>query len=308
LIAEARIKTDRLSAEALARLLQANFICEVWVPDEQTREQRALVSHRVFLSRNSTRFKNRIHSVLHRYQLRMPQGLDLFSPTGKDWLLAQKLSDFDRLQVENCFDLLFSLQQSQKKVDKALALAARQDKRAAILMQIPGIGFHAALAILSQIGDIARFANAKKLCSYAGLVPRVYSSGQKEYTGSITKAGRSILRWILVEAAHTTVRYDPELGKFFRRLEKKKGYSVAIVAVARKMLVIIWHLLSGDGPYRHVKVRSYATKLLNWGYKIGKEQRGQKCGAFVLYWLQQVGLDGQIDQLGTGKNICYLRV
>jgi len=223
LIAEARIKTDRLSAEALARLLQANFICEVWVPDEQTREQRALVSHRVFLSRNSTRFKNRIHSVLHRYQLRMPQGLNLFSPTGKDWLLAQKLSDFDRLQVENCFDLLFSLQQSQKKADKALALAAKQDKRAAILMQIPGLGFHAALAILSQIGDIRRFANAKKLCSYAGLVPRVYSSGQKEYTGSITKAGRSILRWILVEAAHTTVRYDPELGKFFRRLEKKKG-------------------------------------------------------------------------------------
>jgi hypothetical protein len=71
---------------------------------------------------------------------------------------------------------------------------------------------------------------------------------------------------------------------------------------------LTWHLLSGDGRYRHVKVRSYATKLLNWGYKIGKEQRGQKCGAFVLYWLQQVGLDGQIDQLGTGKNICYLRV
>lgn len=103
------------------------------------------------------------------------------------------------------------------------------------------------------------------------------------------------------------MRYDPELGKFFRRLEKKKGYSVAIVAVARKMLVIIWHLLSGDGRYRHVKVQSYATKLLNWGYKIGKEQRGQKCGAFVLHWLQQVSLDEQIDQLSGGGKIYYLR-
>ena len=104
-------------------------------------------------------------------------------------------------------------------------------------MQIPGINFVSGLVILGEIGHIRRFPSAKKLCSYSGLVPRISQSGQKLYTGRITKAGRKKLRWILVEAAQTTIRNESQA--VFERIAAKKGRNVAIVAVARKILTVI---------------------------------------------------------------------
>lgn len=291
LIAEARINTDELSAEVLARLLQSNFICEVWVPDERTRRYRQLISHRIRLAQEGTRLKNRIHAILHRQQIRPAHG-NLFSRAGRDWLESIDLPEMEKLLVRQNLRLLKCTEEALAEIDQLLARLAQEDKRVPILMQIPGINIFGALAILSELGEVTRFASAKKLSSYAGLVPSLHRSGQKNTSGSITKAGRSRLRWVMVEAAHVAVRYDPQLGRFFRRLRAKKGTNVAVVATARKMLVIIWHLLSGDGVYRGRRVEMVARKFLEWGWKVGEQDRCGSKSEFILERLHQIEING----------------
>jgi transposase len=287
LIAQARISTDELSAEALARLLQSNFICEVWVPEERTRGYRQVISHRIRLAQEGTRLKNRIHATLHRQQIRSPHG-NLFSRAGRAWLRKLELPELEKLLLRQNLDLLESSEEALAEVDQLLARLAQEDPRVPILMQIPGISIFSALAILAEIGEIGRFASAKKLSSYAGLVPSLHRSGQKYTTGPITKAGRSRLRWILVEAAHVAARHDPQLGRFYYRLRAKKGTNVAVVATARKMLVVIWHLLSGDGVYRGRQVQMIARKFLEWGRKMDQKDRCGSNKEFVLRQLRQI--------------------
>lgn len=287
LIAQARISTDELSAEALARLLQSNFVCEVWVPEERTRRYRQVISHRIRLAQEGTRLKNRIHATLHRQQIRSPHG-NLFSQAGRAWLRKLELPELEKLLVRQNLELLKSSEEALAEVDQVLAHFAQEEHRVPILMQIPGINIFSALAILAEIGEISRFASAKKLSSYAGLVPSLHRSGQKHSTGRITKAGRSCLRWVLVEAAHVAVRHDPQLGRFFYRLRARKGSNVAIVATAHKMLVIIWHLLSGDGVYRGRQVEMVARKFLEWGRKVGQKDRCGSNKEFVLSRLRQI--------------------
>ena len=287
LIAQARISTDELSAEALARLLQSNFICQVWVPEKRTRGYRQVISHRIRLAQEGTRLKNRIHATLHRQQLRCPYG-SLFSRAGRAWLGKLELPDLEKLLLRQNLQLLQSSEEALAEVDRVLARLAREDHRVPILMLIPGISIFSALAILAEIGEIGRFASARKLSSYAGLVPSLHRSGQKHTTGPITKAGRSRLRWILVEAAHVAARHDPQLGRFYHRLRAKKGTNVAVVATARKILVIIWHLLSGDGVYRGRQVQMIARKFLEWGWKVGQEDRRGSNKEFVLRQLRQI--------------------
>lgn len=290
LIAQARISTDELSAEALARLLQSNFVCEVWVPEERTRGYRQLISHRIRLAQEGTRLKNRIHATLHRQQIRSPYG-NLFGRAGRAWLRKLELPELERLLLRQNLDLLKSSEEALAEVDQLLARLAQEDQRVPILMQIPGINIFSSLAILAEIGEIGRFPSAKKLSSYAGLVPSLHRSGQKHNSGGITKAGRCRLRWILVEAAHVAVRHDPQLGRFYHRLRAKKGTNVAVVATARKMLVVIWHLLSGDGVYRGRQVQMVARKFLEWGWKVGQKDRCGTSKEFVFTRLHQIQIN-----------------
>jgi len=305
LIAQARINTDELSAEALARLLQSNFICEVWVPEERTRRYRQVISHRIRLSQEGTRLKNRIHATLHRQQIRSPYG-NLFSRAGRAWLRRLELPELERLLLRQNLDLLESSEQALAEVDQVLARLAQQDDRVPILMQIPGISVFSALAILAEIGEIGRFPSAKKLSSYAGLVPCLHRSGQKHSSGGITKAGRSRLRWILVEAAHVAARHDPQLGRFYHRLRARKGTNVAVVATARKILVVIWHLLRGDGVYRGRQVQMIAGKFLEWGWKLGQKDRCASNKEFVLKQLQQIQINN-LTHIRAGRRAYALR-
>ena len=114
---------------------------------------------------------------------------------------------------------------------------------------MPGIGNYAAQVIQSEIGDVNRFPSPKKLCNYAGIVPSQNQSADKDYKGRITKVGSRNLRWILVQGAQVAVCYPNKLQKFYYRLARKKSRSKAIIAVARKMLTIQWHMLTNKEPY-----------------------------------------------------------
>jgi len=216
------------------------------------------------------------------------------------------LPELEKLLLRQNLDLLEGSEEALAEVDQLLARLAQEDQRVPILMQIPGINIFSALAILAEIGEIGRFASAKKLSSYAGLVPSLHRSGQKHTSGPITKAGRCRLRWILVEAAHVAARHDPQLGRFYHRLRAKKGTNVAVVATARKMLVVIWHLLSGDGVYRGRQVQMIARKFLEWGWKVGQKDRCASNKEFVLKQLQQIQIHN-LTHIQAGRHAYALR-
>lgn len=256
LIAEARIKSDKLDALTLARLLAARFICEVWVPGADIRQRRSLAKHRTTLSRQMSIIKNRVHMLLARHDLRCP-GRSPFTTEGRAWLQGAALSRMERLELGHLLSQLDLLATQRAETDQLIAQLAAKDDRVSRLMQMTGIGFFTAFATLAIIGDIHRFPSPGHLTSYAGLVPSLHQSGNRAYTGHITKAGSSELRWLMVEAARSAIRFDPYWQRVAERINRRRGSHVAAVAVARKLLVVIWHLLQNRTTYYHLRPQSF---------------------------------------------------
>ncbi len=122
---------------------------------------------------------------------------------------------------------------------------------------------YTALLIKSEIGNINRFPEYKKLVSWAGLAPSLHQSGSVEYHGNITKQGSRILRWIMVEAARVAVNHDDRMRAFYERVEHRRGDQKAIIAVANKMLKITWFMLTRKEPYESRNEKRYQKKLIS---------------------------------------------
>jgi len=258
-IAEARIKTDRLDAEILVRLLAADFIPEVWVPSPEQRQVRALLEYRTRLVQLRTRLKNIVHAVLVRNGISSPVS-DLFGRRGREFLGSLVLPEGEAIILQSALNSIDVLDKELQALEGELCVRARTMPEVKLLLDVPGLDVVSIMTILAEIGDIRRFSSPKKLAGYAGLVPRVHASGKQRYTGHITKEGRSVLRWILVQAAHRAVQAPGPLQAFFARLRGKKGYQVAIIAAARKLLTLIWTLLTRGEPYRAADLRKTQAK------------------------------------------------
>jgi hypothetical protein len=169
------------------------------------------------------------------------------------------------------------------------------------LIQLPGIGLLTAMTILSAIGDIERFPSAKKLVGYAGLGARVHASGLTHYGGRITKQGRQELRRVLVEASWTAVRYNAAWQARFEQLERRLGKQKAIVAIARKLLVVIWHVLHKHEVDRKAEAEQVATHFINWARQLRSPSRlGIKTATFARQKLDQLPLGQDLKQVKVG--------
>ena len=145
--------------------------------------------------------------------------------------------------VSTYLELIDHYSEQIQQQDRAVQQYTRSQERAKWLMTIPGIGAYSAMMLLAEIGTIERFANKRALSNYAGLVPWVRESAEKRRSGGITRVGSPWLRWIMIEAAQTAVRTSPAVGRYFQRLSRRKHRNVAMVAVARKLLVAVWAML-----------------------------------------------------------------
>jgi len=250
-IASAKVKTDKVDAKVLAQLAAADFLPEVWAPDEQTRALRRRVSHRASLVRQRTRLRNQVHAVLARNLVEVP-ATDLFGQKGRRGLAAVELPAHEREQVESNLRLHDALEAELKAVDGQLAQRALADVQVRRLMTIPGVGPVTALSLLAVIGDVARFPSSHQLVGYLGLDPRVRQSGERPArTGHISRAGQAHARGLLVEAAHAAIRTPGPLRAFHARVKARRGAQVALCATARKLTVLSWHLLSKSEDYRY---------------------------------------------------------
>ncbi len=263
-IADAKIKTDRIDAEVLVRLLAGGWLPEVWVPDAETQALRQQVAHRVRLVRHHTRLKNRIHGILHRNLVPGCPRSDLFGKAGRRWLTVQALPQLPPHEQDIVLATLRqfeSLSTELAHIDQTLATLALQHPSVRRLVTIPGIDAVTALTVVAAIGHIYRFRSPGKLVGYFGLDPRVWQSGSRAMThGAITKRGRAHGRAALVEAAWAAVKTPGPLRAFYQRLRARRGPQVAVVATARKLLVLAWHLLTRDEDYVFARPSLFARK------------------------------------------------
>ena len=250
-IASAKRKTDDIDAATLAELLAADYLPPVWQPDEATRRLRRLVSHRAGLVRDRTAVRNRVIAVLSRQLLRSPV-TDLFGVRGRAWLGSLELPVEERLALDAAVRIDAVLSEQVAAAERAIATAVVDDPRARRLLTIPGIGLVIAASILAVVGDIGRFERPAKLVSYLGLDPRVRQSGDRPpMRGHISRAGQAHARGLLCEAAHSAVRSPGPLAGFHARIKARRGGAVATVATARKLTVLVWHLLAKDEDCRY---------------------------------------------------------
>lgn len=287
-IAYARVKTDKIDAITLARLQASGFLPEVWAADDDTVRRRRQASERMGLLDETVRLKSRIHAILHANLIPKYKGV-LFGPAGRRWLGKAPLPEHERLILDRLVDELQRTNEQLAVLDRELARLALEDERAVRLMTIPGIGPIVATMVLSSIGDISRFETSQKLASYFGLTPKVRQSGEGPARhGRISKQGNASVRKMLVEAAWSAQRAPGPLRAFFARVSAKRGAAAAIVATARKLAVLIWHVLSKGEDYAFARPAFQAMKLRKAALKAGAPREYGKAGPGRDYWIKEI--------------------
>ena len=261
-IAWAKVKTDKVDACTLAILLASGFLPSVWVGDEGTRALRRLVCRRAGYVRARTRAKNEIHAVLQRNLSARPPASDLFGRRGRAWLAGLLLPADERDAVEAFLRQVDFFDAEVSAAERELARRCINCAAVHRLVTIPGVDMVTAATLMAAIGEISRFPTSRHLVGYLGLDPRVRQSGPAPARhGRISKEGSSQARRVLVEAAWTVQRTPGPLRAFAERIRSRRGANVATVAVARKLAVLCWHLLTKSQDYAFARPSLVRTKL-----------------------------------------------
>ena len=269
-IATSTSKTDKIDSKILAIYHEKGLLPSVYYPGNEVISLRMLVSNRHSLVKDRRKHMNQIHSLLLRFGLKVPKR----SLGTKKQMSKLKTLNFSNQALTHLLELLItqltSVMQSIKLIEKELFNIISNSKNLElkqsieILETIPGIGFLSASIIMSSIGDIKRFSSNKKLAAYFGLVPSVRNSGGKIFHGSITKQGNKIARTILVQNAYCLLRSKKAgaLRDFYNQIKSRSGNGKAVVALARKMVKIIFTLLSKKEEFDILKYSSPTKKSL----------------------------------------------
>lgn len=303
-IVGARVKTDKEDIKRLLRALIGGIVPEVWVPPMHVRELRAFISYRNRLVATGAMIRNRLQSLLHKHNLMLPEEGIL----DQVWWDGQRsISGLEKMQIRQELALLEEIEKYKAAVDDELGqqfTSKRWGSQAVRLVQLPGVGVVIAMTVLSAIGEISRFESAKKLVGYAGLGAGVHDSGKTHKEKKITKKGRKELRWAMVEAAWRAVGMSPfwkaQYEKYLRRLRKKNQ---AIVIIARKLLVAIWHVLSKEETDEHASEEDLAYKMLLLSWSLNENVRkGMSYKQFAKYALMKLGVEKDITRF-VRKNV-----
>jgi transposase len=299
-IACARVKTDIRDTLILARLLAANLVPTVWVPPLPVRQLRQLLSQRRQLVETHTQIVNRMHSVAHRHHLKHERG-KRFNEKNTAWQKDQILSPVEQFQLGLEMENREYIEKQIAKIGKEVVKISRQKPWAdslLYLMQLPGFGVITAMTVLSAIGEIQRFESPRHLASYSGLTPGLEQSGTKHRGKGITKEGRKELRWAMVEVAQRAVKSDPLWKRRFQELQHRMHRNQAIVAIAHRLLELVWYVLTRHQPYRHFSHERIAYKYLTWAWQMDEAARdGLTRQQFARYYLMRLGVGHDLTRI-----------
>ena len=240
LIADSVKKNDKIDSRILMELISRNYLPVCYQPSRNERILRENLRWRTKLMRSRTQYKNVAHTVLDKEN----KSANLSSVLGRNCLERESnLTKERHEQLEECLAVIDFFEDKMTTRDRDLIHLARENPDVQLLKTIPGIGDISALMILAELGDIARFKNARHVAGYIGLVPRLYASSDVTRLGSITKKGPRTLRWILIQDAWTAVRTSKPFLNRYNTILKRRGKKTAIVAVARTIAEIAYYVL-----------------------------------------------------------------
>ena len=232
-------KTDKVDSRTLADLLRTGYLPIVYAPDENVQKLRDITRHRARLVRTRAKYQTMIKSYLSRDGKKFPGNWNKKT--------MSELKKMDPL-IETFVNVIEVVNEQIKKINRNIKRIAQCNYLVQILATMPGIGEYSAILIVGEIGDIKRFDNPKSLVRYAGLCPGIYQSGNKTYD-TIETANNQWLKWIITECSGRATLLNKRYMKYFLRVRKRKGFRVARRALARKMIIDIWHMLSKEESF-----------------------------------------------------------
>ncbi|HWR24729.1 MAG TPA: IS110 family transposase [Methanosarcina sp.] len=276
-------KTDKIDSEVIAKLALNQMVQSSRVFPKDHREFRSYVRLRLTLVRKRTDIKNEAHAILSSEMLHLGDVLtDIFGKNGRAILsgissgktvdqiieslspnvrkksslireiLDREISQSAAIRLQICLNLIKHLDDEIELLEREIFNYAhgKHKHEMEILMSVPGIGELSAATLVAEIGNFNDFSSGDKLASWLGLVPNVYQSADKYHNGRITKRGSKVARWILTQIAQAAARKkNSKLKEFFNRKKKSIGHAKAVIALARKIATIIWHLIINDEMY-----------------------------------------------------------
>ena len=256
--ARCRHKNDRRDAELILDLMLHNEFPRLYLPPLQSREVLRMLRYRQKLIKMRTMAKNSLQALA--LQSGLAKGPQLFTKAGLQELRRVTMTPAMQWQREQWLQLLEPLNEQLLETMCWLKEQSHADQRISRLRTHPGVGLLTALCLVHSLEPVSRFANARKVTAYAGLDPLERSSAERQRFLSISKGGSRVLRFLLVEAAHTAIRKDAELRSFYQRLAQRHGRPKAKVAASRKLLIRTYILLRDEIDYAEFQRRAVAAR------------------------------------------------
>lgn len=235
-------KTDRNDARALALFLAKDMLPETRAKSQAEAELASLTQTRDLLVKQRTRLLNKIHALHVRKGLKLKKE-SLGSKRGLAALDLTLFSACEGVEIAVLREQALSLSASLARLDREIEDIASTFEGYEGLTSIKGVGSRSAAVLLSTIGNVHDFASADKLAAYFGIVPRVSQSNETDHRGRITKRGNRLARTTLVQCSLIAMRYSPYLKACYERIRGRRGTGKAIIAIARKLLAIIYDTL-----------------------------------------------------------------
>ncbi len=275
-------KTDLKDCVWLAVLLRAGFVKPSYVPTGPIKDLRDLTRMRARVQKDITRLKNRCHRFLDTVLVQLALK-DVFAKRSRETVFRaldgdykdlsedqrtafESVSESQRMIITELLTEIEGLEKRKERYDAGIVrvieeLKKDDDKDVSLLVTIPGVGRSSAAVIKAEIGSVDRFASPEKLSSYTGLAPRVYQSGSVNRTGSTGKKCNNHVKTTMFLVAQVCARYGPEkLREFHKKVREKKGYHVATIALARRMMVMIWKMLKEGESFNDIYNREMVER------------------------------------------------
>ena len=257
-----RRKTDRRDAASLSELLWVNRerllqgkpvrgLRQVDIANTRDQENRRLTTLRKQASQTKTRLINQIRYLLRKHNLQWDMPTKTFPTLAAiAWIKQLQLPEIDHLEMTHLLTDLHLVRQRMKQLEQVIVDRFGVSEEARLIASIPGVGSFTATSLACRIGRIERFPRSHSLANYWGLTPGCRNSGENQQRlGSITKAGSGMARWLLAQVIHKVLRKDTPMREWFKRIKRRRGATIARVAVMRKLTTIIWHMLTKKKTY-----------------------------------------------------------
>ena len=260
-MSQSGVKTDKIDAQKLANKLRLDDIPACYVLGPEARRTMDILRQRVLLVQERTRYLNRQHSILDKYDHIVKVGSLTSREKHQAYLDSLKLGPGDMVLMAQYVRAVRHINEEISLLERMIARAAYESEYARIIMSLPGFDAFGALLVAVSIDRIERFEKATSLVSFMGLCPRVYQSGDSNRHGRMKKNADRTLTWVMMNAAMVAKQHDPYLAAFYEGHAKRQPPMIARSHLANKMATYIWHMLSKNIPYRHVNTKSYEIKL-----------------------------------------------